>query len=55
MSPALWELFEQEGVQGELDLADVTYAGPPEGWAAEEVDADPDPGDVFDLDVEADQ
>ena len=40
-------------MQGALDLADVVYAAPPDGWVPEEVDATPDPTDVFDLDREA--
>lgn len=40
-------------VQGQLDLADVTYVAPPEGWVLEEVEATPDPTDVFDLDMGA--
>lgn len=40
-------------VPGERDLADIEVEAP-EGFVPQTVEADPDPADVTDLDVEAD-
>lgn len=38
-----------------VDAADIEVTDPPVGWVPEVTDDDPSPGDVRDLDVEADE
>ena len=39
---------------GNVDAADIEVTEPPEGWAPELIDAEPNPADVRDNDEDAD-